>query len=155
QTRAKLLAGCERLKVAGHLPPGTSCASEAKTAAKIVRATTAMRSKIGQACGGDDRTCGGNLDHEDLPPAIAWPAVCPNFESGACANAIAGCGDVAECLLCIDGAAVDQAVALYFGAFVPTDPVSDLRRNQCQQAIGSSAQRFLSAKAKILQKCWD
>jgi hypothetical protein len=42
--------------------------------------------------------------------------VCPNFEDGACNAPITDCNGIVACLTCVDQAAVDQAIALYYGS---------------------------------------
>src|SRR6185369_14383381 len=86
---------------------------------------------------------------------------CPNFESGSCNNAISAtnCSGISTCLLCIDDAAVDQAIGLYYDALNPTDPKSKDKHekslNKCQAAIGKAGAAFLSTQSKALSKCWD
>jgi hypothetical protein len=68
---------------------------------------------------------------------------------------IADCGNVVTCLSCIDAAAVQQAVALYYGDQTPADPKTERVLNRCQQAIGRETQRFLAATSKAVALCWD
>ena len=76
-----------------------------------------LSGSIAKACGGADKTC-GSADDEPLG-SIGWGSVpnCPDFESSGCTNAIADCTDITTCLECIDNAAVDQAIDLYYAAF--------------------------------------
>jgi hypothetical protein len=152
QSKATALANCERNIVAGKLPPATDCSSEPKAAAAIAKAATRLRATIAASCGGDDRVC-GTPDGDDAPATIGWTSgVCPNFENGSCTNAIGNCNDIADCLLCIGEAAVDQAISLYYDAFVPAAPSSDV--NRCQREIGRSTTAFLRSKSKALAQCW-
>jgi hypothetical protein len=68
---------------------------------------------------------------------------------------IADCGDVTACLTCINDAAVQQAVGLYYDDQTPADPNGQEALNRCQQAIGRWSQRFLAATSKALALCWD
>jgi len=155
QAKAKALAKCELAKVAGTLAAATSCRDE--TAERIAQASTQLAAAIGKACGGHDKTCGGDLTGEVSGTAIGFPATCPNFENGPCVNTIGAtaCTGVAECVECIDDDAIDQAITLYFASLVPTNPEAQGELNDCQQAIGKLAQNLLVAKSKALQKCRD
>jgi hypothetical protein len=66
---------------------------------------------------------------------------------------VGDCGGIASCLQCIGGAAIDQAMSVYFDDFAASAPGTDV--NRCQQTIGREAQKFLAAKAKEIVKCWD
>ena len=80
-------------------------------------------------------------------------AACPNFESGACTNAINDCGDVADCLLCVGKAAVDQAVEPLLRRARADAAIRPCER--CQREIGRSAVKAFRAETKALQKCAD
>jgi hypothetical protein len=151
QTKANAVANCERNVVAGKLPASTDCHAEPKTAAAIAKAAARLRATIAASCGGDDAVC-GTADGDDAPASVGWGAACPNFENGGCTNAIVHCGDIADCLLCIDEAAIDQAEALYYDAFHPSAASSDV--NRCQREIGRSATAFLRSKSQTLAQCW-
>jgi hypothetical protein len=152
QARAKALSTCERNKLLGSLPPSTNCQTEPTAAAAIAKATTRLRTKIATSCGGGDGTCGTG-DDESLS-SIGWNiGSCPNFESGSCTNAIANCDDVSTCLLCVDSAAVDQAIAFDYHSFNSSTPGTEL--NTCQKAIGTNPAAFLRSKSKALAKCWS
>ncbi len=149
--RSKALVRCEGDKVNGKLPPATNCAVEAGS--QLTKAATKLASGIAKACGGSDKICGGNLSGEITTPQLGWPVACPDFEGTGCTGATTDCGGITSCLQCIDDAAVDQAVDMYFDDLVATTPGSDV--NKCQQAIGKETQKFLSAKAREIAKCWD
>ena len=151
QAKTAALANCEKDIVLGKLAPSTDCHSEPKAAGKIAKAVAKLDATIAKSCGGADGVC-GTPDGDDAPASVGWGVVCPNFENGGCTNAITHCGDVADCLLCIGEAAVDQAIALYFDAFVPAPPSSDV--NRCQREIGRSTANFLRSKSKALAQCW-
>lgn len=155
QARAKVLAKCEIAKVAGKLPIATVCASEPKTSTAISKAGTKLDAAIDKACGGSDKVCGGGND--DTAMSIAWPSACPNFEGGDCTDPIGpGCEGIADCLRCIDDAAVDQNIGLLAGTLaVEPPPISDKGLNKCQQTIVKAGQAYLNTRTKILQKCWD
>jgi cell division septation protein DedD len=125
---------------------------DAKASAKIGKSLAKLQSDIVRRCGGGDGICGTG-DDETLA-SIGWDiGTCPNFEAGGCTNAIGECGDVVDCLSCVAGAAVDQAMALFYDALAPTPPGSVARR--CQAAIGQHTARFFAIKAKALAKCED
>jgi len=156
QAKSKILTKCEIGKVNGTLPPATDCSST--MAAKIAKASSKLAAKIAKACGGDDRVCGGDTTNEPTVEELGWAEACPNFESSPepeCSAALTDCGDIATCLECLHEHAVDQAIGLYFGSLTPSDPQAESALNNCQQAIGKEAQKFLAKKAKELQKCWD
>lgn len=146
QSEMRTLVRCEEGKLKGALPSSLDCTS--LTSAKD---ETKLRSAIAKACGGDDQTCGTPGD--DLPATIAWPSTCPDFEGKGCTNAILSCDDIATCLLCVNDAAIDQAVTLYYGSQTASAPGSAL--NRCQVAIGKATAAFFAAKTRALVKCWD
>ena len=151
QAKAKALNKCERDIVVGTLPPSTNCHTDPETAAAITRASDRLRAKIAASCGGGDRTC-GTADDDPLA-SVGWAiGTCPNFENGSCVNAIGNCDDISTCLLCIGGAAVDQAIALDYHSANPSTPGTAL--NACQKAIGTNVTAFLRSKSKALAKCW-
>ena len=157
ETTAKALQKCEDRVVKGKLPQLTDCYAEAKTATAVAKAATKLSSTIIKGCGGKDKACGTG-DDEALTN-IGWDiGACVNFENGSCTNVIADCGDIATCLQCIGEAAVDQALWLYYDDLTLTDPKgskAEKALNKCQQAIGKETVKFLVAKSKALQKCWD
>jgi hypothetical protein len=67
--------------------------------------------------------------------------------------AIGDCGDIARCIACVGGSAVDQARTLAYGTLTETDPSQAL--NKCQRAIGAATARFTLAKEQKLRQCWD
>lgn len=155
QAKTKALQKCEdgvvKRKVTGPCP-------DAKAADGIAKAAAKLTSGIAKACGGKDKTCGSGADDVGIE-SLGWPSVCPDFEDKGCANAIADCGDIADCLACTGEATVDQAIDLYYGALVPTDPKSkdkaEKSLNKCQGTIGKAGAKLLAAQSKALQKCWD
>lgn len=153
--RTKALASCETARLAGTLPDATDCRTAPDTAATIASAAAKMRSAIGKACGGRDKTCGADTTGEDSPASAGWPATCPGFPEASCTDAIDDCSGIANCLLCIHDAAVDAEVGLFFTSLPRTDPVADQALNRCQVAVGSATTRYLSARTKALQSCWD
>ena len=152
QKVSKALAKCGISKIKGKLPPNTVCRTDPKVANTVAKAVAGLNKKIDKACGGADRICGGDLTDEDLPAALGWPPVCPNLENGACNNTISDCGDIAECLLCIQDAALDRTTELNFQFLEPAAPGSDVAK--CQQTLGKDTQKFLKTKSKELTKCW-
>jgi hypothetical protein len=150
RTRAKALQRCEDRKLLGALPGATDCVAEPKTAGNLARAESKLRRALAKACGGPDRTCG--TPDDETPASLGWPGVCPDFEGHGCSNAITGCTDIADCLICIDAAAIDQAVALYYDGLAPS---LDRDLAKCRRTIGKEMARFLDAKTKALTRCWD
>jgi hypothetical protein len=125
---------------------------DAKASGRIARASAKLHSAIDAACGGGDQHCGTG-DDESLA-SIGWDGgACPNFEAGACNGPIADCADVSDCLECIGEAAIDQEIALTYG------DLNYSNDNQmivdCQRRIGNRIAKFLSVKARALQKCED
>jgi len=163
KAKAKTLQKCEEAKVkdkhsetcpdAGGIPGGDA----QKAAEKIAKAASKFDAKIQKACGGDDKVCGGDVTNETGGGLAGFDVVCPNFENGACAGPIdvLTCDGIAACLECIDMDAVDQVITLYYGDLVDTDPDLEKDLNKCQQTIGKETTKYLLAKDKILQKCWD
>ncbi len=147
----KALQKCEDAKLAAKLPPATVCSAETKTAGSIAKARTKIAAKIASACGGKDKACG---TADDDVTTVGWNvATCPNLESGFCGNAIDDCGDVAQCLRCVDEAAVDQSIALLYDGLKggPGTPASLLK---CERAIGAETAKFFAAKLNAIRKCW-
>lgn len=85
--------------------------------------------------------------HETLA-SIGWTS-CPSFE-GACGGANADLTAVEDCLICINDAAVDQAITLYYGALTP-DPDAHLRT--CQKTIGKETSKFFDKKINAMERC--
>ncbi|MCC6849779.1 MAG: hypothetical protein IT294_14840 [Deltaproteobacteria bacterium] len=134
---------------AGPCPDMTASGAIAAAKAKLARS-------IARACGGEDKTCGGDPTGEALPAALGWPAACPGLpNAGAleCSTAISDCSDIAACITCVGGAAVEQARALAYGSLVDSDPAQAL--NRCQRTIGAANARFAVAKEQQLRKCWE
>ena len=133
---------------------------QGKTAAKIAKAESKFKAKIDGACGGADKVCGAGGDDVDLA-SIGWDiGECPDFESKGCANPINHCGGVAsdgkgitDCLLCIDEAAIDQAMDLYANGLAAGEFGTGSSINKCQAAIAKETTKFLLAKSKVLGKC--
>jgi hypothetical protein len=155
QGRAKALDKCEQGKTKGQFPPATNCLTDPMVTATFAKLDLKLSGSIAKACGGADKTC-GSADDEPLG-SIGWGSVpnCPDFESSGCTNAIGDCTDITTCLECIDNAAVDQAIDLYYAAFDSGQFGTNSAVNKCQQAIGKSTVKFLGARSKAMQKCWD
>ena len=155
QTKAKALQSCEDKKVAGRFVSTTDCHGEEKTAKSIQKATDNLAKSIAKDCGGADKTCGTSDDEPLL--GISWGAIgaCPNFENGACNAPITDCNGIVTCLTCVDEAAVDQAIDLYYGSLASDEFGTKSDVTECQRAIGKETTKFLQAKSKALQKCWD
>ncbi len=147
QAKMKAMARCHDAILTGKLP---GPCPDAKTSGSIGKAKAKLRTALDKKCGGPDRQCGSGTD-EPLA-SIGWGSTCPNFEGGACDGGITDCGDIADCLLCVGDAAVDQAVDLYFGDLSAS---TDSNVERCQREIGKSAVKAFRAETKALQKCAD
>jgi hypothetical protein len=156
QTKAKALQKCEDGRVKGKLPASTDCVAEPKTALVIQKAGDKLAGALGKKCGGADKTCGTGGDDDPLG-SIGWGSTpaCPDFGSAGCTDAIADCGDVAACLSCASGAAAIAAVGVDYDDLVPAAFGTKSTLNKCQRAVGKEATKFLQARSKALQKCWD
>jgi hypothetical protein len=163
KAKTKTLQKCEEGKVKGKHndtcpdPLGAEGAPGRKAADKIAKAISKLHAAIGKKCGGRDGVCGGDTFKEIGGGLAGRPDTCPDFESSGCTNAIDifECTGIAACIECVGEAAVDQAIALYYADLEPTDPVAEAALNKCQQAIGKTVSKYLLAKEKALQKCWD
>jgi hypothetical protein len=123
--KTKILQKCE----GNVVKTGAGSCPDGTATAKIANALAKLASGIDKACGGDDKVWGGNLTDEEPPAGLGWPATCPNFEGNAdpdCSTAITDCGDIAACIGCVGEA-----------------------------AIGKASAKFVLAKEKSIQKCWD
>jgi len=148
QAKVRILQKCEDAVLIGK-QSGTCPDSKSTTA--ITKAAGKLRSAIDKKCGGADRDCTNASDNDSLA-SIGWGATCPNFEGGACNNAITNCDGVSNCLLCVDEAAVDQGIDLYYDALTNS---SDPSVKKCQREIGKNGAKYLRLKSKVLQKCKD
>jgi hypothetical protein len=157
QARLTALARCRSRILAGKLA-GICPDDDPTTTQKIAAATARLRAGIAKACGGKNKVCGAadaGADADVLRSDLGFPPVCPGF-AGECTAVIVDrdCGDIATCLGCIGGAAVDQAIALAYGV-TPADPKAAKALNACQRAIGKSAVQLFGARSKALRACWD
>jgi len=162
QSRVKILASCELGKIKGRHddacpdPAGTGAGK--KAVGKLAKAESKFQVKVARACGGDDRTCGGDLTGEVPPWLMQFPAMCPGMRGGSdplCTQTINDCGDLASCVECLQRTAVDRTVALTFGDLLPADPRLDRTLNRCQRAIGTESYRFFGKGLAERTKCWD
>ncbi len=161
-TVSKVIAKCKTnviTKVGGS--PGGLC-PDGPGAQKIADSALKMKAKIAGACGGSDRVC-GTPDGDDGLASIRWNiGTCMGFEGQCLGIAISDCGGIGDCLECIGNEQVEQALddLLYdqfeSGDFYPNNGVEPQKTlNKCQVTIAKSAAKFLTAKEKILNKCWD
>lgn len=148
QAKLRALSKCEEGVLMGKL---TGPCPDAKTTAALNKASLKLRSAIDKKCGGPDQDC-TTPDNNDSLASINWGSSCPNFEGGSCNNAIADCDGVSNCLLCVDEAAVDQGIGLYYDELTNS---SNAAVKKCQREIGKSAVKYLRLKSKLLQKCND
>ena len=148
QAKVRILQKCEDAVLIGK--QGGTCPDSKGTAA-ITKAAGKLRSAIDKKCGGADHDCTATTDNDSIA-SIGWGSSCPNFEDGSCDNAITDCDGVSNCLLCVDEAAVDQGIGLYYDALTNS---SDPTVKKCQREIGKNGAKYLRLKSKVLQKCKD
>ena len=156
QKRSKALQKCEDAKTKGKLPATQVCTSEPKTQSALGVLATKLGLGIASACGGADKTC-GTADDDSLA-SIGWgsTANCPGYgDIINCTQAIASCSDIATCIQCSADAAVGQLIGLYYASLDQTAFATGNAVNKCQGAIGKATAKFLGAKSKALQKCWN
>lgn len=131
--------------------------SDLKTKDKLEKAESKIEAKIDKACGGSvDKECGGDATGEETTASLGFFATCPDFESSGeleCTATISTCDELAECISCISGEAVDQAVELYYEDL--NIALAGTTLNKCQRTIGKETSKYLLAKEKELLKCWD
>jgi hypothetical protein len=148
QARMRSLQKCQDGKLTGKV---SGTCPDPKTSEALSKAAAKLRSAIDKKCGGVDKDCTSAGDNDSLA-SISWPNACPNFEGGTCNNPISNCDGVSNCLVCVDDAAVDQGIALYYGSLVNS---SNTTIKKCQREIGKNAVKYLRMKSKLLQKCKD
>jgi hypothetical protein len=163
---AKLAERCTKPVVQGKGGTIADCDPlPAPLDAKRLGARDRLRLKIERACGGGNGQCSAADTGADADVPLAdvnWSApLCPALHASACAGSpLADCGDVADCLAC----QIDASVAAALGDLVADrlDPTifgataePARARNRCQQAVVKESRKFVAAKSKILQKCWD
>ncbi len=154
QQRMNALARCADKVTAGKLPPGTDCEADPKTVLKVSKADAKLRKTIGKACGGPDKTCGLGGDDETLV-STGWDlGTCPDLGSSGCTNAIADCGDVADCLVCLGTKATTDLEGLVFGGVNLASPAKS-PLEKCQRVLGKAVAKHVRTRSKHLQKCWD
>jgi len=160
----KLVLRCKLGVIDKCTPSSLASCPDSAGAAKISAAASTMKSKIAAACGGLNNVC-------EVPPgdgdaslaAIRWDiGTCMGFEGQCTGIAIDQCADIGDCLECIANVQTEQAIGgLLFGRFsnTPFCPNNEVEphktSNKCQAGIAKSAAKFLTAKEKILGKCWD
>jgi hypothetical protein len=149
QAEARVLRKCREQIVRGKLPAATNCLAHLPTAKALARAGEKLRTRITKACGGKDHACGTGDD--DPLASIGWDiGTCSALTGGSCAAPVSSCADIATCVECIGDTAVEQALELAYGEFLPAE--NPVRR--CQIAIGRSIERFLVTRSKALSRCW-
>jgi hypothetical protein len=148
---AKVIGKCKETVIAKTGgSPGTLC-PDASGTQKINDAGAKMIEKIAGACVSESLA------------SINWDIPnCMGFEGQCTSIPIPSPAQIGGCLECIGHAQVEQALdtLLYDqfenAQFFPNngvDPAKSL--NKCQVTIAKSAAKFLAAKEKILDKCWD
>ena len=143
QKKARALAGCEKKKVTGKIPLWTDCH---EVAGKWIAAgERSVRKLVAKKCHVQGQPCDVALGD------AGWGGACPNFENGQCNNTLVNWGDVSECLLCVDEAAVDQLNSLVHESMKPCD--AGTPANKCQLAISKATTSFFAGKSRLLQKC--
>ncbi len=159
----KVLSKCKTGVIQKGVPASLANCPDAKGADKITSANEKMKAKIAKACGGDNKTCEAPPgDGDDALAAIHWANGCPGLEGQCTGIAVNDCNGIGDCLECIGNLQTEQAVdATVFdtfenAAFFPAngaDPAKTI--NKCQITIAKVTSKFLTAKEKILNKCWD
>jgi hypothetical protein len=148
QAKMRALQKCQDGKLTGKV---SAACPDANTTAMITKAVGKLRSALDKKCGGADHDCTTSNDNDPIA-ALGWGSTCPNFEGGSCTNTINDCAGISNCLLCVDEAAVDQGIDLYYGNLVNS---SNPNVKKCQREIGKNAVKYLRTKSKLLQKCQD
>ena len=164
----KLIDKCKIGVITKGVPASLSaCTIPAIDAGFAVGKVTAARTKaaatIAGACGGADKNCATTGDNDSLA-SINWAiGSCMNFEgtvSPQCNNAISNCGNISPCQTCIADKALEQLEdGLLYDRFDSANfvPAAEPQktRNKCQVTIAKATGKFVQAKTKILDKCWD
>ena len=153
QDRSRALAKCEQGKIKGKPPAATDCETFPAATLAIAKARDKMKGAIAKACGGKDRKCGVGNDDDSIE-SIGWPSMCPALVGGPCVGSIAHCGDVADCLVCLDETATDGANGLDHGGLTAQFPKSKALAS-CQRALSGAAVKFLQTKSRLLEACWE
>ncbi len=141
QDRMKALQKCEENKLKGTVPVGTTCATEAATAAAISKARSAFEATINKTCGAL------------TPTAIEFGTTCPDLPGAGCTTAISAMTDVVTCLGCVTEGSVDRVVSLAYGSL--TAPGGDTALEKCKQTLGKESAAVFTARSKALQGCQD
>ncbi len=155
RTSIKKRQKCQDAIIRGAHPAGYDCDADPLTLVALASAESNLRKKIGDACGGNNHRCnaadtGHNAD-ESLA-SIGWDiGSCPNFESAACTNAIGDCGEIVDCMACINSVAQSQMIALLDGQLQLS--TTDHALTRCQREIGKRGIEFYWKKLKRLEKC--
>ncbi|HEY2387497.1 MAG TPA: hypothetical protein VGK30_11085 [Candidatus Binatia bacterium] len=123
---------------------------DTRAASRVASASSKLRVAINSACGGGDGLCG---DGDDEPLAsIGWNiGSCPSLADASCGNTITDCNDVADCLICIETAAVAQQVDVTYGAL--DLPAGSPTLLGCQRTIGKATEKFSGQSVKAMSKC--
>jgi hypothetical protein len=150
-------ASCEQAKLAGKRAPDTNCAVDPGVRDAQAAASAALAEKIDAACGGKDKTCGGDTTGEPSPATLQFAAGCASGLRGSCTSTIQDCGDIGRCLACADQAATDVLESDVFAQLVHSDPKIKSQKplNTCQRALRKQTQKFLEVDAQAVTKCWD
>ncbi|MBI3767626.1 MAG: hypothetical protein HY271_03905 [Deltaproteobacteria bacterium] len=148
QAKMKVLQKCHAGVVSGKTSGPCPDTNGALTIAKV---ETKIRAGIAKACGGSTKSC---TDGDALAlSAIGWNlGTCPNDENG-CINALSNCNDISDCVVCVAGAAADQAMSLYYDDLAAGQFGTGTATNKCQLAMAKNAYSFLAVKNKVLTKC--
>lgn len=171
QAKVKILQKCQESLIKDKVTdPGaggrtTFCLGETQTADKIAKATSKLNAQIVKACCGKSKDCADTSDNCTLADVGVTSPVCPDSEGGnAPASSCKGIvmddpGDLAACIACVTEEHADEAVTLLYEQRVDADPKSADKAEKalvkCQSTIGKETLKFLAAKSKALQKCWD
>jgi len=156
--RLRALQQCEDQIVRGRRPIETDCRTDARTTARIVKAVKRLRATLDSKCGGKNKLCSladTGVATDDALDSIGWDiGTCPDLENAGCTNVIQDCGDIADCLVCVNETPLDRAIRLSYDALVLPTANSQKKLNRCQKAIGREAARFFAGRARALKSCW-
>jgi len=160
--KVSALKRCEERLLKGKLGPDPGpgarlayCLADPRTLAKIARSYERLEDRINRECGGLNGICGDADDNLDMQIDLGLPSVCPDIDGAGCTNDLTDCREVSLCVACINDAATDRAMALYYDDLVEAETAVVSRAlAKCQQAIGKETVKYLLGRTKAIGKCW-
>ncbi len=151
----KAMQKCEDAKVRHRLRSTIDCSTDPLFDPIRTALLTKLFVAINVSCGGSNRACGDGDDQPLAPTGWGAVAQCPDLDGAGCLNPIANCTDVAQCLECMDRAAVAQDLHTTYGAFDASQFGTNSAINACQRAIGKATARYLEKRSKAMEACWE